>query len=293
MERMKRIGLGLVIGIAAACAPASAWACAVCGAADPTLPVSGVEAPFKNRVRLTTDARVAAYRAQDASGLVLDERRLDLVPSWAPRDDLLLSATVPIVSRGIGAMEQVSLGDVEARAIVTLWQTRFAPVRHRLAIGIGLKGPTAPLQRDATGRALPTDLQPGCGSIVPILSAYWTVARGPWSLVTSATVMIPTPVRDGPHPGASMRAGSTGQFQPSRWFGLRVGALARWDTSGAIGDKTDPTSGGAAIYVVPEVVLSPTTDLVISLGASFPAAQAWRGYRALGPVALATVSYDF
>lgn len=291
-----RLVPSLVALLLALFAARPARACAVCGAADPTLPVSGAETPFKGRIRITTDARVAAFRAIEAgpSGpLTLDERRLDLVPSWAPRDDLLLTATVPLVWRTIGAIDQVSLGDVEVRATVTLWRSKPAAVRQRFAVTVGLKGPTAPLQRDTTGRALPTDLQPGCGSIVPIVGAYWSIARGPWSLVASAGVLLPTPVRDGPHPGASFRAGATGQFQPSKWFGLRLGALARGDTAGAIGDKSDPFSGGGAVYLVPEIIVSPTTDVVLSLGASFPAVQAWRGYRALGPVALATVSYDF
>lgn len=265
-------------------------ACAVCGAADPTIPVVGAESAFKGRVRITTDARAASFRSNAIS---VDERRLELLPAWAPVSDLLLTAGIPIVWRTIGPSSDVVLGDVELRATINIWQSTFAPVRQRIGVFGGFRGPTAPVQKDATGKPLPTDLQPGCGSIVTLAGAYWSIAHREWSLTTTASVFLPTPVRDGPHPGTSFRAGVVGQFQPSKWVGFRLGAHGRYDTSGAIGNTSDPGSGGAVLYVVPELVFSPAKDLVLSAGASFPAAQDLKGYRVIGPVALLSVSYDF
>lgn len=54
-----------------------------------------------------------------------------------------------------------------------------------------------------------------------------------------------------------------------------------------------PRSGGGAVYVAPELVLSPASDLVVSFGAAFPLVQAMRAYRATSPVLLASVGFDF
>lgn len=266
--------------------------CAVCGASDPTLPVAGTEASFKNRVRVTTDARAASFRSRSDSTRV-DEARLELWPSWAPVADVTLSAGIPIVWRQIGASPEVVMGDVELRATMMLWQAKPAAVRQRLSAFAGFKGPTAPIQKDSTGKPLPTDLQPGCGSIVTLVGGYYTIGKAMWTLITSAQILLPTSVREGPHPGTSFRTGLVGQFQPSKYIGFRLGAHARYDTSGAIGQESDPNSGGAALFVVPELVLSPVKDLVFTAGASFPAAQDLKGYRVIGPVALMTASYDF
>jgi hypothetical protein len=51
--------------------------------------------------------------------------------------------------------------------------------------------------------------------------------------------------------------------------------------------------GGASVHVAPEIVLSPTGDVVVSAGASFPLVQEMRGYRATAPVLLASVGVDF
>ncbi len=257
--------------------------CAVCGAADPTLPVAGAESPFKNRIRVTTNARAASFRAiQDSQRI--DEARMELWPSWSPVSDFTLSAGIPVVLRN----PDVMMGDVETRATAMLWQAKPAPVRQRLSAFAGFKFPTAPLLP-----GVPTDLQPGCGSIVTLVGGYYTLGRGMWTMISNAQILLPTPVRDGPHPGTSFRAGVLGQFQPSKYFGLRLGAQGRYDTSGAIGQASDPYSGGAVLYVVPEVVVSPLKDFVLTAGASFPAAQDLKGYRVIGPVALLSASYDF
>lgn len=257
--------------------------CAVCGASDPTLPVAGAESPFKNRIRVTTDARAASFRAIENSTRV-DEARMELWPSWSPGSDFTISAGIPVVYRN----PDVMMGDVEARATMMLWQAKPSPVRQRLSAFAGFKFPTAPLLLN-----IPTDLQPGCGSIVTLVGGFYTVGRGMWTMISSAQILLPTPVRDGPHPGTSFRAGLVGQYQPSKYFGLRLGAQGRYDTSGAINGLSDPHSGGAVLFVVPEVVISPVKDLVFTAGASFPAAQDLKGYRVIGPVALLSASYDF
>lgn len=266
--------------------------CAVCGASDPTLPVAGAEASFKNRVRVTTDIRAASFRSIQDSTRV-DEGRLELWPSWSPAEDFTVSAGVPVVLRSMGAGTETVMGDVELRATAQLWQAKPSSIRQRLSAFAGFKGPTAPIQKDATGKPLPTDLQPGCGSIVTLAGGWYSIGKGMWTLIASAQVLLPTPVREGPHPGMSFRSGLVGQFQPSKTIGFRLGAHGRYDTSGAIGPMTDPNSGGAVLFVVPELVISPVKDLVFTAGASFPAAQDLKGYRVIGPVALFTASYDF
>ncbi|MBX3213021.1 MAG: hypothetical protein KF850_13370, partial [Labilithrix sp.] len=161
-----------------ALAPRTAAACAVCGAADRTLAARGEEVPFAGRVRATLDGRAAAFAARHAPLRVVELR---LVPgaSIAPGEDVLLSLELPLLRRSLVnegaaprlATDRLMLGDAEARASYVAYRTRS----RRLSFHGGAKAPTAPIERDPAGGFVPTDLQPGCGSIVPSVGATYTV----------------------------------------------------------------------------------------------------------------------
>jgi hypothetical protein len=178
---------------------------------------------------------------------------------------------------------------------VVTWEDEYARVRSRFSLFAGTKLPTAPLQADATGALLPSVLQPGCSSIVPLLGAAYAMSRAPWSWMATGTVLLPFVVRqDAPHAGDSLRASVMGQWQPSRWLGARAGVHGRLDGGGLLahGDP-DPSSGGFVGYVSAEALVSPASDLVLSLGGLVPVVQAWRGEHREGPILAASAAYDF
>ncbi len=288
----RSIVFALVVALASLL-PRIASACAVCGAADKTLPVRGEEIAFAGRVRATLDGRAAGLVAR-ATPLRIVELRLVPGASVALGEDVLLSADVPILRRTLASgaeapAEHVIPGDAEGRISYVASRTRT----RRLTFSGGIKAPTAPIERDAGGRFVPTDLQPGCGSIVPHVGATYAIGSGLLSAWATASLLLPVSVRAGPHPGDSLRTALTVQLQPGRVFAARLSANGRADAAGDVDEQIDKRSGGASLFVAPELVASPLVDLVVSVGAAFPVVQATRGHRVTTPIALVGIGWDF
>lgn len=289
----------IVVALVTALAPRNASACAVCAAADPTLNAPGAEQPFLRRLRLSLEVLAGTVReaAPDGRVLSMSDERFAATASYAPTRDLLLALVVPALHRDLsGAGEsrgEWTLGDVDARATGVLWRGT-GPLRRSLGLTGGVKAPTAPLQDDSRGLPLPAELQPGCSSIVPYLGASYTLGRGRWSGQLSASVFLPFSVRTAPHPGYSLRAFSWAQMQPHRMLATRLGLAVRADATGEISPGVaDLNSGGVIGYVTADVLVSPAADLVLSVGALFPAAQALLGTHRESTIASVRVGYDF
>ena len=276
-----------------------ALACAVCAAADPTINAPGAEQPFQRRLRISLELMSGNVRegTPDARILSLTDQRVAATVSYAPVRDVLLSLVVPVLHRDLsGAGEQQTiwtLGDLDLRAYGVAWRD-VSSWRRSFGLFGGLKTPTAPLENDSRGIPLPAELQPGCSSLVPYLGASYSLGRGIWSGQLSAALYLPFSVRSAPHPGYSMRAVSWLQMQPVHALATRVGLTARADASGELSPGVaDLNSGGVIGYVTTDVLVSPTADLVLSLGALFPAAQALLGEHREGTILSARVGYDF
>lgn len=276
-----------------------AWACAVCAAADPTINAPGAEQPFHRRLRLSLELLVGAVRegTPDARVLQVADQRLALTASYAPVRDLLVSVVVPGLHRSLSGSgenaDTLVLGDLDLRAYGTAWRGTGAWRRSFGLLG-GMKLPTAPLQEDSRGLSLPAELQPGCSSLVPYLGASYSLGRGIWSGQLSVSVYLPFSIRTAPHPGYSLRAVSWVQAQPFRVLATRVGLSTRVDATGELSPGVaDLNSGGLIGYVTTDVLVSPVTDLVLSVGALFPVAQALLGTHREGTIASARIGYDF
>ncbi|MBX3220126.1 MAG: hypothetical protein KF795_06365 [Labilithrix sp.] len=289
--------LVVLVFVSLAIAPRTAAACAVCGAADKTLPARGEELPFAGRIRATLDGRAAAFAARYAPLRVVELR---LVPgaALALSEEVLVSVDLPLLRRSLAtgiegaevlSADRLMLGDAEARASYVAYRTSS----RRLSFHGGAKAPTSPIERDAAGRLVPTDLQPGCGSIVPVVGATYTITGPLLTFWTSASFLMPVSVRDGPHPGDSLRASATAQLQPHPKFATRASVHGRLDSAGDVDDQVDPRSGGASVFLAPELVASPLADLVVSVGAAFPVVQETRGHRVTAPIALVGIGLDF
>ena len=283
-------------------------ACAVCGAAEQTLPTNGAEVPFDGRKRATLELRAASFETRDRA-LKVVELRAQPGFSMAILRDTLVGADVPLLRRsldlgaapaatGLGprtadANTANSVGDAEVRASFVAWRSAPAVTNRRFTLLAGVKLPTAPLERDPTGALVHPDLQPGCGSVVPTIGGTYAWTSSRWAAWTSASLLFPVSVRSGAHSGDSLRAAIGGQLQPTRIFATRLSVNGRLDATGELAGEVVRASGGASVHVAPELVLSPTSDVVLALGASFPVVQEMRGYRATTPVLLASVGVDF
>jgi hypothetical protein len=187
----------------------------------------------------------------------------------------------------------MTVGDVELRVSHTAWRNAPSTTTEQLSVLGGLKLPTATLEHDPSGAVVAPDLQPGCGSVVPVVGASFRWAAALWSAWASASLLFPVSVRGGAHPGDSLRVSAAFQLQPRRFFATRLGVHGRLDGTGEIDGEVVRASGGTSMHVAPELVLSPVEDLVVGLGASFPLLSQMRGYRATTPVLLASVGLDF
>jgi hypothetical protein len=281
--------------------PEQARACSVCATADPTLTVSGSELPYRGRLHLSADARIGDVRVgtPGIDEIVLTDRRFELGATYGPVPDVLVSVLVPglarhfVTARG-NAFDRTSLGDVELALNGVLWRRADGRGRRRLGLFGGLKLPTAPIEADEAGVPLASALQPGCSSVVSVGGVYYAAGRGLFSVYASGLVFLPIPVRDGPHAGDSLRTTTSVQLQPTPRFASRLGVSTRLETPGELApDRADPNSGGFVGYVTSELVMSPATDVVITLGGSFPVVQALNGSHHEGAVASATAGFDF
>jgi hypothetical protein len=272
-------------------------ACAVCGSAERALPANGAETAFEGRKRGTLDVRAAGYAATAGAtdGVRVVELRAEAGAAATVWERTMLGAYVPTLHRtittpGAPRVAETALGDAELRVTYTAMRA----IGRHLSLDGGLKLPTAPVEHDGLGRPLGPDLQPGCSALVPRLGATYAWSGTLVSAWVSASLLMPVSVRpDAPHPGDSARASTTLQLEPTAAFATRLGAYARYDSTGEVDGAAVPRSGGAAVHVAPEIVLAPTADVVITLGAAFPLVQAMRAYRGTSPVLLASAGVDF
>jgi hypothetical protein len=282
-------------------------ACAVCGASERALPANGSEVAFEDRKRATLDLRAAAFRTTTGPEVDVAELRAEPGAEAAVTDRLMLGGSSPVLyrttntdvlfaeRRGAGAIgpspvtREAMLGDVELRATYTA----FRAIGRHLSLDGGVKLPTAPVERDAAGRLLAPDLQPGCSSVVPFVGATYLWSGSLASAWTSVSLLMPYSVRSAAHAGDSARASATLQLQPTRVLATRLGVFARYDSTAELEGEAVPRSGGGSVHVAPEIVLSPAEDLVVSFGAAFPLVQGMRAYRSTSPVLLASVGLDF
>jgi hypothetical protein len=294
---VKAARTAILAGLAVVTAARPAAACAVCALEDPTLSAAGSEAPFRGRLRADVDVLAGWVEegAADGRWLRVDDARVAATLAYAPSRDLLLSAVVPVLDRtlhdGRTMTSEGVLGDVEARAYAMLWR---GDGPRQLALVGGLKAPTAPVERDARGVALPAELEPGCSAIVPYLGLAYA-AGGRWVTgQASAALYLPFAVRDAPHAGDSFHAAAWMQVQAVPWLATRLGLRAQVDSTGELAPGVaDLNSGGFLGYVTTDAIASPWSDVVLSVGASFPVVQALLGEHRESTVASAQVAYDF
>ena len=251
------IGLALLVGAARA-----AQACAICGCGDPTLTVMGAEQPFGGRLRLSSELRYRSDQiGSSADGTRFGEVRLDSAVAWAPTRDWMLSATVPLLARDVDqdALHQrtLTLGDLELTARRVVYRDRWFAPRHMVSLIAGLKLPTSPVERDATGQPLDVDAQPGTGSFDPLVGVAYAYFDHPRSAYASALVRLPSQGRSGVSVPASLRATLSVQRQMEMSFAFRLAVDARLDGTAHDNGVADEDSGGFIAFLSPGLLGEP------------------------------------
>ncbi|HVZ33521.1 MAG TPA: hypothetical protein VG963_13910, partial [Polyangiaceae bacterium] len=205
----------------------------------------------------------------------VEEFRADLSSSWAPLSELVLSLDVPLAIRAttdanLARSGSRGLGEIELRAKWFLWRDRaFAP-RWLAAALVTTKLPTAAWYRDAQGRELPPEAQPGTGSLDGGWGASMAGFFGALSGYAALLFRTPLETRAAYRPGSAADATLSLQIQAAQWGAVRgVGAL-RWDGTAREGGQLDPDSGGLIALAGADVLLGIGVDSQLALGFRLP-----------------------
>ncbi len=301
--------LALVLAAAAALAPARARACASCSCGDLTLTATGIERPYKNRVRLAVEER---YGSLSSGGYVMSNGELtqygervsflrsSLAASWSPIKWLTINALLPWVTSWVQPMRPAStqtingLGDLELSGRFLVFKERgFAP-HHLLWLNAGLKFPTGYRVRDDQGYPFPDDDQPGSGSWDPFAGAtYAWFSGGLVSLYASTSYRYTTPGFDGYRRGAVLGTTASVQFQPRPWGAIVLGADGVWQQADRLANGNQmPSTGGVVGYFAPALLASPVRDLLVRLVVDVPVATHLYGTQTVGTQVALSIAYD-
>jgi hypothetical protein len=279
----------LLATVMLATTPSAATACATCACGDPTLTVMGAQQPFEHRLRVSLELQHRSDAVGDPSvdRVELSEQRATLGVAYAPARWLMLSGSLPVLRRELTLISDaresfVNVGDVELRARAFVYSDRaFAP-QHLIALVAGLRMPTGPLQRGEGGSYDEPELQPGSGSWDPLAGVSYAHFADPWSFYASEVVYIPTPSRADWQQGVRWLGSHAAQYQLDERWALRLGANFRLEDRTRRNVDTDapfdePDTGGFVLFLMPSVVFSPVTDLVLNLDVNVPVINALVG----------------
>jgi hypothetical protein len=276
-------------------------ACASCGCGDSTLTATGVERPYKNRIRLAWEERYGSLTMGDEmSGEHTQFLRSTLAASWSPFKRLTIGATLPWVTSWITRAPTprttvIGLGDFELAARAVLFQERsFAP-RHVLWAMAGLKFPTGYRTADSSGFVVPDDDQPGSGSWDPFGGVtYAWFSGGFTSFFASSALRWTTPGWNGYRRGSLLGGSLAFQLQPWAWGAFQIGADFLWQQADTLANShAVPNTGGTTGYLAVGLLGNPWRDLLIRIVIDAPVVMALNGTQTVGPQVVAQVSYDF
>ncbi len=279
-------------------APA-AFACATCACGDPTLTTMGTEQPFAGRLRLATTVRAWGMTMGEPTldAVTLRELRMDVAASYAPLPWLFLSATLPLQARGV---RDVSLtrerswgpGDLELSAKAYVFRDREFSPDHLVSVLVGVELPTSLTVNDGQGQPLSLDAQLATGSWDPFAGLAYTMFRGEWSFIASATGYLSTRGRMGFRAGAALRGTLAAQYQPHPRWALRLAADTRLEGESERNGVSDPIGRGFIGFLSPDVLYSPVTDVVLLAGVRVPVLNLLSGPVRQTPILQASVAYD-
>ncbi|HXU71811.1 MAG TPA: hypothetical protein VN947_20900 [Polyangia bacterium] len=301
MRVARTCAFALVAVVALAATARRAAACASCGCGDPTLTATGVERPYKNRIRVAWEERYGSLTmGDDETGEHTQFLRSTLAASWTPWKRLTIGAILPWVTSWIqrppGPQGTVNgLGDLELAARLVVFQEKsFAPHHVIWAMG-GLKFPTGPRVTDSMGFVVPPDDQPGSGSWDPFGGITYAWFSGELtSFFASGALRWTTRGWDGYRRGSSIVGSLAFQLQPWTWGALQLGGDFVWQQSDTLMTKRAvPNTGGTTGYLAVAFLANPWRDLLIRVAVDAPLLMDLNGTQSVGPQVVAQISYDF
>ncbi len=274
-----RVLVAMVVG-ALSTAPGDAWACAACACGDPTINAMGTETPMPGRVRLSL---VGGWRAESTPHDIAtvprraDELRFELTAAGALGDRVWLSGTLPVLRRGLARVDGsrsagFGWGDAELRARITAWRAEGPTPAHQLGVSAGLVLPTA-LRLRADGAIAEEDLQPGTGSITPMVGVWHAWRKGWVSGFTSVSGRLSFLGYDQRTPGPVGLLSTQVQVQPIPEVAPRLQVDARLSATTRLDGEPEGIGGGWLVAVTPGLLTAPSRAVALFVDLRIPVAQ--------------------
>jgi hypothetical protein len=280
--------------------PSTANACVPCNCGDPTLVATGVEQPYRNRVRMALEERVSTHESGD---MLTRREALATISSlyvlWSPHHRITVGAMLPWVVASIRGADGTTrlasgLGDLETSARFVVARDRRFAARHIFQLIAGLKWPTGPRVADAEGFFFADDEQPGSGSYDPVVGAAWSwFTGGLASGAVQTMARIPTAGPRGYRRGAAVSTSAIVQLQPARWFALGLGGVVLWRAADTLANgAASPDTGGVVVQLLPAFLFAPASRVLIRLGAGIPIVQSFNGRQREGVEGTLSLAVD-
>lgn len=307
---MRKTGWFILWATLGVVAPRYALACAVCGCGDPTLSVTGTEAPLAGRIRTGMELRALEDQwAGPAGGVtVMRDIRSTFVASWAPTRHLLLSVASPLVMRDVvmpnlARLHSVGVGDTELRARVFVFQDRTLSPLHQVAVHGGVLLPTAlalMLPEQVSRMRKPQfngadEAVGGLASVAPVAGlTYQARPYRTFLLQSTLNLQVPVAFLHDTRVGAVASWLTAAHWQPVPGAALRALAeLRATSPTRVLGAGVDKNSGGNVLFGGAEVVLSPWVDTLFTAAVRIPVWTALHGQQRLGPILTVGVIRDW
>jgi hypothetical protein len=292
MERVRRAAV-LLLTLGAHLA----WACPTCTCGNPALLSIGADQPFDGRLRFGSTLR--AWGQRETDGTSLRELRLDVLASWSPLRRWTFALNLPVQvrertelslarERGFGPGEL----DLSGRVLL-VGADGFRP-RHLVSAVLSARLPTAPTLVDgATQQPLAVDAQLGPGAFVPGGGLTWAAFIGDQvSTFVSLMGEVPLEGRYGLRIGPQVQLIASVQYQPWKFLGVRAGVDTRYEAPSALRGVTQTRFSGALLQALVDVVVSPVSTVLITVGARLPFADLRVGQPAQTPILLLSFVVD-
>jgi hypothetical protein len=295
--RIAPIALALAGAVATLAAAAPAAACPTCAVGDPTLTTMGVEQPLAGRVRAGLEVREVAMSLHGGDErLRMVDRRVDLTASWAPWAPVVLAIDVPIVHREVtdatgATIRTAGVGDTELGAKLHLWRDRPTFTRHHLALRLAVDLPTRAVAWRSTDAPLPHEAQPGTGSVDGRAGIVWGWLADPWSGWAQVALDVESE-NDGFQNGPRLTLSTALQHQPVPETALQLRADLRLDAPAEHHAQAEADTGGAILFVGPQILVAPWPTLLLGLSVRVPVVNAMRGAHDEGMIVAASVTVD-
>lgn len=249
----------------------------------------GASQSFTGRVRLGVESQFRWVNSgvPRVSEIQITEQRATLEVAWAPMSQLFLLARMPFVRREVAFSDLstatlAQIGDMEISGRWNFFQDRRFRPRNIFFLSGGIELPTAPELSGPENRSLGFEAQVGSGSFDPLVGLGHIYSKDRLSIYTNTRWLLPTDGRFGARSGIAFLASSMLQGQLHSQWAVRGGVDLRWESPIVDDGLEDPHSGGTGIFLTPDVIWSPLTDLVLRAAVSIPVLLDLRGEQAEG-----------